>query len=224
MRYFAQGRRFDSRQAGSWFRANSATYGKPKGIYQRCKDSGIKGFDDRPRRPYRHANQLVFKIEAFILRLRKEHPSWGASTIREKLRRMHNEIQLPAISTVHAVLHRHGLVPSGRGKKRHRAEGTAFSLAREPNDLWCSYSGDQELTYPLHDRTVMVTNCGRTCVGRRKINLSKVFAGENIGIKEVEEKIWLVTSMHYDLGFFDHETGRIECAENPFGAKVKDAG
>jgi hypothetical protein len=26
--------------------------------------------------------------------------------------------------------------------------------------------------------------------------------------------------MRYDLGFFDHETGRIECAENPFGAKV----
>jgi putative transposase len=83
-----------------------------------------------------------------------------------------------------------------------------------------AYNGVQELTYPLHDRTVMVTHCGRICIGRRKINLSQVFAGQNIGIKEVEEKIWLVTFMHYDLGFFDHETGRIECAENPFGAKV----
>jgi hypothetical protein len=26
--------------------------------------------------------------------------------------------------------------------------------------------------------------------------------------------------MNYDLGFFDHESGRVECAENPFGAKV----
>ena len=26
--------------------------------------------------------------------------------------------------------------------------------------------------------------------------------------------------MHYDLGFFDHETGRVECADNPFQAKV----
>jgi len=26
--------------------------------------------------------------------------------------------------------------------------------------------------------------------------------------------------MHYDLGFFDHETGRLESAENPFAAKV----
>jgi hypothetical protein len=26
--------------------------------------------------------------------------------------------------------------------------------------------------------------------------------------------------MRYDLGFFDQEYGRVECAENPFGAKV----
>jgi putative transposase len=47
-----------------------------------------------------------------------------------------------------------------------------------------------------------------------------VFAGQNVGVKEVEDKIWLLSFMHYDLGFFDHESGRIECAENPFGAKV----
>ncbi len=41
-----------------------------------------------------------------------------------------------------------------------------------------------------------------------------------MGIKEVSEKIWLVTYMHYDLGFFDQEFGRVECAENPFGAKA----
>ena len=38
--------------------------------------------------------------------------------------------------------------------------------------------------------------------------------------EEVAEKIWLVTFMHYDLGFFDHETGRVECAPNPFEAQV----
>ena len=66
----------------------------------------------------------------------------------------------------------------------------------------------------------MVIGCGRICIGRRKINLSRVFAGQKVGIKEVSEKIWLVTFMHYDLGFFDRESGRVECAENPFGAKV----
>ena len=73
---------------------------------------------------------------------------------------------------------------------------------------------------PFHDRTITVTQCGRICLGRRKINLSTVFAGQDVGILEVSEKIWLVSFMHYDLGFFDHETGRVECAENPFGAKV----
>jgi putative transposase len=52
------------------------------------------------------------------------------------------------------------------------------------------------------------------------VNLSQVFAGQNVGIRQVAEKIWLVSFMHCDLGFFDHETGRVECAQNPFEAKV----
>ena len=47
-----------------------------------------------------------------------------------------------------------------------------------------------------------------------------VFAGQNVGIREVDEHIWLVSFMHYDLGFFDHESRRVECAPNPFAAKV----
>jgi putative transposase len=80
--------------------------------------------------------------------------------------------------------------------------------------------GLPKLDYPLHDRIVTVTSCGRLCIGRRKINLSRAFAGQDVGIREVAEKIWLVTFMHYDLGFFDHETGRVECAPNPFETQV----
>jgi putative transposase len=82
------------------------------------------------------------------------------------------------------------------------------------------YHGLDELHYPFHDRTITVTQCGRICFGRRKINLSTVFAGQNVGVKEVSDRIWLVSFMDYDLGFFDHETGRLGCAENPFAAKV----
>jgi len=85
------------------------------------------------------------------------------------------------------------------------------------------YSKDvsvEDLQYPFHDRTLTVTACGRICIGRRKINLSGVFAGQRVGVKQVEEKIWLVSFMRYDLGFFDHETCRIESAENPFAAKL----
>src|SRR6202158_1858636 len=54
-----------------------------------------------------------------------------------------------------------------------------------------------------------------------QLTVSAVFAGQSIGVTEVSEKICLVTFiMQYDLGFFDHETGRVECAKNPFDAKV----
>ena len=57
-------------------------------------------------------------------------------------------------------------------------------------------------------------------MGPLKINVSQAFAGQMVGVKQVEEKIWLVSFMRYDLGFFDHETCRIESAANPFAAKV----
>ena len=73
-----------------------------------------------------------------------------------------------------------------------------------------------EPEYPFHDRTVRVTRCGRICLGRRKIGLSKVFAGEIAGIREVAESTWLVSFMDYDLGFYDDEVDRVEPTTNPF--------
>ena len=48
----------------------------------------------------------------------------------------------------------------------------------------------EALEYPFHDRTIRVTHCGRLCFDRRKISLSRVFAGQDIGIREVSDKIW----------------------------------
>ena len=349
-------------------------------IFNRYQACGLEGLTDRSRRPCRQANRLPFQIETLIVQLRKEHPSWGAPKIREKIRRRHSEISLPAISTVHAVLDRHGLVTRGRRRNLYKAQGTGLSRPDHPNDLWCAdykgefmladrrycypltitdfasryliccdalattkeayaftvferafkdfglplairtdnghpfasvtsffglsklsvwwlrlgigierikpgnpqqngrhermhltlkkeatkppaknflqqqakfdrfiecfnherphqalnmqypgelyqpsprpYNGIGDLEYPFHDRTITVTSCGRLCVGGRKINLSAVFAGQNVGIKEVSEKIWLVTFMQYDLGFFDHQAGRVECADNPFDPRV----
>jgi putative transposase len=348
-------------------------------IFQRYRDLGLDGLTDRSRRPYRHANQLPVPIETLIVQLRREHPSWGAPKIREKLRRRHDDIQTPAISTVHAVLARHGLVQHGR-KRRPKAQGTRLSNPLRPNDLWCAdykgefmladhrycypltitdfasryllgcealdttkavhafpvfqrvftqfglpkairtdngvpfasphalfglsklavwwlrlgieierikpgqpqqngrhermhltlkkeatkpaaqnllqqqarfddfidcynherphqaldmrypgelyaaslrpYRGLGELAYPFHDRTITVTHCGRICFGRRKINLSLALAGQNVGVKQVTDRVWLVSFMQYDLGFFDDETGRLEPGANPFEAKV----
>jgi hypothetical protein len=50
----------------------------------------------------------------------------------------------------------------------------------------------------------------------RKITLSQVFAGQMVGLKQVDERIWLVS--HYDLGYFDDETCKLEPVA--FGPKV----
>ena len=64
-----------------------------------------------------------------------------------------------------------------------------------------------------------MTHCGRICIGRRKISLSRVFAGQIVGIREVDDQVWLVSFLDFDLGFFDREEGRVEPAPNPFVPK-----
>ena len=59
--------------------------------------------------------------------------------------------------------------------------------------------------YPLHDRDILVTACGRICMHRKKINLSTVLAGQRLGLKEVDDAIWLVSFMTYHLGYIDLE-------------------
>jgi putative transposase len=123
-------------------------------LFSRYKEAGYEGLTDRSRRPYRQGCRLPDAIESLILQVKREHPSWGAPKIREKIKRKNLEISLPAISTVHAVLHRHDLVNRPR-RRRFKAQGTALSITREPNDLWCAdYKGefmlaDKRYCYPL---------------------------------------------------------------------------
>lgn len=344
-------------------------------IYERYKECGLDGLNDRSRRPYRQANQLPYQVERCILGIKREHPSWGAPKIRDKLLREFSMLKPPAVSTAPAVLDRNGLV-TRRKRRRYKAEGTPLNDAAEPNGLWCAdykgefrlgnrqycypltitdyrsryllacegvastkadfafsifervfkefglprairsdngapfaspnalfglsklavwwlrlgirierirpgrpqqngrhermhltlkkettkpaafnflqqqerfdrfvevynnqrphqglagaYPGDlytpsgriyeppDEPDYPFHDRTVRVTRCGRICIGKRKINLSQVFAGQILGIKEIEDQLWLVSFLNYDIGFFDKDVDRVEPAPNPF--------
>ena len=349
-------------------------------IFERYKDTGIRGLTDRSRRPHRYANRLPVAIEKLIVRLKKEYPSWGAPKLRERLRGRWPDVLCPAISTVHAVLDRHGLVKRRSRRRRRRLTGTPLSWPATANRLWCAdykgefmlgnrqycypltitdfasryliacealsttkeryaftvferafqeyglpeairtdngvpfasahalyglsklavwwlrlgigleriapghpeqngrherlhltlkteatrpavanmlqqqarfdtfvhrfnherphqaldmhtpasryqpstrlYEGLEELDYPGHDWTALITTCGRICYQTRKINVSQVFAGQKVGVKQVDDHIWLVTFMHYDLGYFDDETCRLEPIDNPFGPKL----
>ena len=92
--------------------------------------------------------------------------------------------------------------------------GERYGLSERP------YRGIQNVSYPFHDRTVTVTDCGRICMRGKKINLSRVFAGQDVGVKEVSDKIWLVTFMDYDLGCFDEETRKLEPLAYPFTPEI----
>jgi putative transposase len=65
-----------------------------------------------------------------------------------------------------------------------------------------------------------VAACGRICFNRQKDQSSQVFAGQTVGIKQTDERIWLVSFMDYDFGYFDDETCRLEPLANPFGPKA----
>ena len=124
-------------------------------IFDRYKEHGLEALSDRSRRPVRYANQLPQQFETLIVRLKGEKPHWGARKIRELLvRRLDGDIKVPAKSTIHAVLDRHGLVKRS-GRPRHRARGTPLSEGAAPNDLWCAdFKGEFKLgngryCYPL---------------------------------------------------------------------------
>ena len=46
--------------------------------------------------------------------------------------------------------------------------------------------------------------CGRICIGRRKISLSNVFAGQYVGIREIADQIWLVRQPARTRALYDY--------------------
>ena len=130
-------------------------------IYKRYTGCGIEGLTDRSHRAHRHANQLPMAIETLIVRLKKDYPKWGAPKIRERLRRRYATVPCPAISTVHAVLDRHGLV-TRKGTRRPRAEGTPLAWPDTPNALWCAdYKGEFMLCAAARDGRLRLTHVVR---------------------------------------------------------------
>ncbi|WP_287088578.1 transposase [Mesorhizobium sp.] len=55
---------------------------------------------------------------------------------------------------------------------------------------------------------------------RKKINVSTVLDGQRLGITEVDDGIWLLSLMHYDLGYIDLEQRTLQPIDNPFGTRL----
>ena len=89
------------------------------------------------------------------MRLRREHPSWGAPKIREKLRRLHDDVQtrLSAPCTPCSIATAWSAAAAGTATTKLRAP--TCPTRGWPNDLWCAdYKGEFVLAdcrycYPL---------------------------------------------------------------------------
>jgi transposase InsO family protein len=137
---------------------------------------------------------------------------------------------------MHLTLKKEATRPPGMNSLQQQAKFDAFLdefnterphealQMKRPADLYTpssrAYDGLPELNYPFHDRDILVTACGRICMHRKKINISTVLAGQRLGIKEVDEGIWLVSFMTYDLGYTDLEQRTLQTIDNPFGTRL----
>jgi hypothetical protein len=132
---------------------------------------------------------------------------------------------------MHLTLKKETTRPPGMNSLQQQARFDAFvqefnaerpheALAMKcPAELYSAnprpYDGLPELAYPLHDREVVVTACGRICMLRKKVNISSVLAGQRLGIKEIDDGIWIVSFMQYDLGYIDLEQRTLQPLDNP---------
>ena len=137
---------------------------------------------------------------------------------------------------MHLTLKKEATRPAGMNMLQQQARFDAFVSEfnterphealnmRTPQDIYSAstraYNGLPQVDYPFHDRDVLVTSCGRICMHRKKINISVVMAGQKLGIKEVDDGIWLVSFMRYDLGYIDLEQRTLQTIDNPFGTRL----
>lgn len=124
--------------------------------------SGSSGLADRSRRPRTSPMQTPGDMERRVLAVRAEHPAWGGRKIRRILQDDgHREV--PAPSTITAILHRHGLIDEEESMK-HKA-WVRFEHPR-PNDLWqMDFKGHFATERGRCQPLTVVDDHSRYCVG-----------------------------------------------------------
>ncbi len=110
----------------------------------RYRTAGEAGLGDRSRRPQHSPNRTAEPMEQVVLAVRGRHPAWGGRKLRRYLVDHANRLgidaqQVPAASTITAILRRHGALatPARRQRDLERFE------RERPNELWqMDFKGD----------------------------------------------------------------------------------
>jgi transposase InsO family protein len=98
---------------------------------RRHREGGVEALKDLSRRPRSSPGRSDRCTEDAVVKLRERHPAWGARKLRTVL--LNRGVQMPAASTIHAILVRQGCVDPARSEK-HQA-WTRFEHDR-PNAMW----------------------------------------------------------------------------------------
>jgi len=91
---------------------------------------------------------------------------------------------------------------------------------KRPGDVYQKstrpYRGLPDITYPGYDKALLISHCGRVCIKKLKVHISKALANQPVGLKLVDPGVWQVDFMDYTLGYFDEESRQFSPNDDPF--------
>ena len=121
----------------------------------RFKDEGMTGLADHSRARLTQSQRTPEAVVEKILQLKHNHSEWGPETIVSALYRSRPDHKWPAVSTVGAILKRHGLVKPRRKRHKVPAQSQPLAHATAPCEVWrADFKGQFKLgngktCYPL---------------------------------------------------------------------------
>ena len=118
--------------------------------------SGPMDLSDLSRRPRSSPRRTPKGMEASVLAVRSDHPCWGGRKIARRLADL-GETDVPAPSTVTAILRRHGVALGQAGTP---ATFQRFERSR-PNELWqMDFKGHFALAQGRCHPLTVLDDCG----------------------------------------------------------------
>ena len=118
-------------------------------------DHDVAAVVERSRRPLRSPTQVSPEMEDLLVRARKLRPHWGPHKLRAWLQQRSEHRELPAASTIGAVLKRNGLSRLRRRRQRTPPQTRPLADCDRANAVWCVdfkgqfRTGDGVTVYPL---------------------------------------------------------------------------
>ena len=160
---------------------------------KRYQADGIRGMQERSRRPYHSPERTDVALEKRAVELRRERPDWGARKIQHLLRE--EGIRLPA-STIHRIFLRHELV---RDCDRQPIAVKRFERA-QPNQLWqMDFKGPKGWNQPLGPLSVLDDH------SRYALALENTRSTQAQGVQAVLERVFRENGVPEEM-LMDHGT------------------